>query len=95
MAKLRHPAREGSPIYDPPAWIPPAHESPAYYSDAAAAPETVAEYAAPNELGGSAVYGGEQGVVAVMVVVAGQQRMLRRTTGAARCTWGQAVALLQ
>jgi hypothetical protein len=47
-----------SPIYDPPAWVPPAQEFPAYYSGVAAAPGTVAEYAAPNELGGSAVYEG-------------------------------------
>lgn len=52
-------------IYDPPAGLPPAQESPAYYSSVAAAPGTQAEYAAPNELGGSAVYSGvEAGDVA-------------------------------
>lgn len=45
-------------IYDPPAWVPPAQEYPAYYSSVAAAPGNLAEYAAPNELGGNAVYGG-------------------------------------
>lgn len=54
-----------APIYDPPAGLPPARHSPAYYSSVAAAPGTQAEYAAPNELGGSAVYGGvEAGDVA-------------------------------
>lgn len=48
----------GASIYAPPAGLPPAHESPAYYSSVAAAPGTQAEYAAPNELGGSAVYSG-------------------------------------
>eukprot|EP00729_Bicosta_minor_P001230 gene1230-15386_t len=33
-------------------------EYPAYYSSVAAAPGNLAEYAAPNELGGNAVYGG-------------------------------------
>lgn len=57
------PASAGgvAPIYAPPAWIPPAQDSPTYYSDVAAAPGTLAEYAAPNELGGSAVYGGGDG----------------------------------
>ena len=54
-----------APIYAPPAWVPPSQESPAYYSDVAAAPGTVAEYVALNELGGSAVYSGvEAGDVA-------------------------------
>ena len=58
-------ARGGSSIYDPPAWLPPEQESPGYYSSVAAAPGTAAEYAAPNELGGSAVYSGvEAGDVA-------------------------------
>ena len=48
----------GASIYAPPAGLPPAHESPAYYSSVAAAPGTQAEYAAPNEPGGSAVYSG-------------------------------------
>ena len=48
-----------STIYAPPAWIQPAQESPTYYSDVAAAPGTVAEYAAPNERSGN--YGGGGG----------------------------------
>lgn len=49
-----------APIYDPPAGLPPAQASPAYYASVAAAPGTVAEYVAPNELGGSAVYSGAE-----------------------------------
>ena len=47
-----------SPIYDPPACVPPAQDLPAYYSSVAAAPKATADYAAPNELGGSALYEG-------------------------------------
>eukprot|EP00729_Bicosta_minor_P004596 gene4596-2684_t len=41
--------------------LPPAQESPGYYSDVAAAPGTVAEYAVLNELDGHTVYGGGGG----------------------------------
>lgn len=54
-------AGAGAPIYDPPAGLPPAQESPGYYSDVAAAPGTVAEYAVLNELDGHTVYGGGGG----------------------------------
>ena len=52
----------GASIYAPPAGLPPAHESPGYYSSVAAAPGTQAEYAAPNELGGSGVEAGDEAV---------------------------------
>ena len=54
-------AGDGAPIYDPPAFVPPSQEFPTYYSDvSAAAPETAAEYAAPNALPSSAVYNSGQ-----------------------------------